>query len=265
MFKIAVIGAGNMGGAIVRGLVQGKFAECITAANPSMPKLEALKREFPLVHVTQDNRSAVRDADLVILAVKPWKMQEVVSGMASELAEGRQMVASVAGGMGTAVLDELFRECGISAARLYYVIPNTAVAVKAGVSLICPLHPDPESDSRLLEVFGELGYASIVEERLMDAGMILSSCGVAFIMRYLRAMTEGGVQLGCPPHQALELVMNTMKGAVALLESGGLHPEAEIDRVTTPGGITIRGLNAMERAGFTNSVIEGLLACLPQK
>ncbi|MBQ5722120.1 MAG: pyrroline-5-carboxylate reductase, partial [Bacteroidaceae bacterium] len=94
----------------------------------------------------------------------------------------------------------------------------------------------------------------------MNAGMALASCGIAYAMRYIRAATEGGVELGMYAHEAQQIVAQTLKGAVSLLEANHSHPEAEIDKVTTPGGITIKGLNAMERNGFSNSVIEGLKA-----
>ena len=117
-----------------------------------------------------------------------------------------------------------------------------------------------EMDAQLLAVFKELGDAMLVEERLMNAGMALASCGIAYVMRYVRAATEGGVELGFYAKDAQRIIMQTMKGAVELLAAGGAHPEAEIDKVTTPGGLTIRGLNAMEEAGFTTSVIKGLRA-----
>lgn len=116
----------------------------------------------------------------------------------------------------------------------------------------------PELDEQLLGMFRELGDAMMVEERLMPACMALASCGIAYVMRYIRAATEGGVELGLYAQDAQRIMLQTMKGAVELLAHNGSHPEAEIDKVTTPGGLTIRGLNAMEEAGFTSSVIKGL-------
>ena len=115
-------------------------------------------------------------------------------------------------------------------------------------------------DDDILAIFKELGEAMIIEERLMGAGMALASCGIAYAMRYVRAATEGGVELGMYAKDAQHIVEQTLVGAVELLRANKSHPEAEIDRVTTPGGITIRGLNAMEENGFTNSVIKGLKA-----
>ena len=115
-------------------------------------------------------------------------------------------------------------------------------------------------DLQILHIFQELGDAMLVEERLMGAGMALASCGIAYAMRYIRAATEGGVELGMYARDAQRIVQQTLRGAVELLEATGGHPEEEIDKVTTPGGITIRGLNAMEQNGFSNSVIQGLKA-----
>ena len=112
----------------------------------------------------------------------------------------------------------------------------------------------------MLNIFNELGEAMLVEEKLIPAGTSLASCGIAYALRYIRAAMEGGVELGFRADDAKRIVMQTLRGAVDILDAGGQHPEVEIDRVTTPGGLTIKGLNAMEAAGFTNSVIEGLRA-----
>ncbi|MEG0253332.1 MAG: pyrroline-5-carboxylate reductase dimerization domain-containing protein, partial [Muribaculaceae bacterium] len=110
------------------------------------------------------------------------------------------------------------------------------------------------------KIFDTLGKSMIVEERLMSGGTALASCGIAYVMRYIRAASEGGVELGFYANQSKEIIMQTMLGAVELLEATGNNPEVEIDKVTTPGGITIKGLNAMEANGFTTAVIEGLKA-----
>ena len=115
-------------------------------------------------------------------------------------------------------------------------------------------------DGYVVDIFNELGVAMLVDEGLIPAGTSLASCGIAYALRYIRAAMEGGVELGFRADDAKRIVMQTLRGAADILEAGGAHPEAEIDRVTTPGGLTIKGLNAMEAAGFTHSVIEGLRA-----
>ena len=111
---------------------------------------------------------------------------------------------------------------------------------------------------------GRITWGLLVEERLMNAGLVLASCGIAYALRYIRANTQGGVLLGFTPADAQRIVAQTMKGAASLLSVDHSHPEAEIDKVTTPAGLTIRGLNAMERNGFTTAIIEGLMASIPQ-
>ena len=308
--KIAIIGAGNMGGAIARGLAQSSLSSVaapvsspvpasssasstvassasaasfassaadsycpadgpvafyeLVVSNPSRQKLEALQAEYPAVQITQNNVEAVRGADLVLLAVKPWKMEEVACELKPVLDYRTQMVASVAGGVGLADLSALFRHNDMLP-PLFYVMPNTAVAVRQSMTFVAAQGASEEQTATVVDMFRLLGEAMLVEERLMDGGMALASCGIAFAMRYIRAAMEGGVELGFYPNEAKQIVMQTLSGAVELLRSTGSHPEAEIDRVTTPGGITIRGLNEMEHAGFTDSVIRGLRAARPAK
>ncbi len=169
-------------------------------------------------------------------------------------------LVSIAGGVGTKQICQYLDRGDAGFPAVYYLIPNTAVDVMAGMTFMTSVFSTAEMDAQLLAVFKELGDAMLVEERLMNAGMGLSSCGIAYVMRYVRAATEGGVELGFHAKDAQRIIMQTMKGAVELLAAGGAHPEAEIDKVTTPGGLTIRGLNAMEEAGFTTSVIKGLRA-----
>ena len=128
------------------------------------------------------------------------------------------------------------------------------------MTLIASHHASKEQEQLLLDIFNELGAAMLVDEGLIAAGTSLASCGIAYALRYIRAAMEGGVELGFRADDAKRIVMQTMRGAADILAANGTHPEAEIDRVTTPGGLTIKGLNAMEAAGFTNSVIEGLRA-----
>ncbi len=255
--KIAIIGAGNMGGATARGLAQSQHvnAKDISISNPSKGKLDAIKAEFPEINITQDNMECVKDADMVILAVKPWKVEEVACEIATHLKNGNVIVGSMAAGTSTEKIETIFGQHPI-----YTIIPNTAIAVRQSMTFIARKNTTPEMDNEILTIFKELGEAMIIEERLMGAGMALASCGIAYAMRYVRAATEGGVELGMYAKDAQHIVEQTLLGAVELLRANNSHPEAEIDRVTTPGGITIRGLNAMEENGFTNSVIKGLKA-----
>lgn len=251
-----------MGGAVARGLAKGSIvpAADIYISNPSTQKLEVLKREFPEINTSTDNCAVAAAADIVILAIKPWKVVEVVEEIKPRLDYTRQAVASMVGGLGIAQLTEwLDKGDGVLPAT-YLIIPNTAIATMSSMTFIASARSTAARDAQLLEIFNELGEAMLVDEGLIPAGTSLASCGIAYALRYIRAAMEGGVELGFRADDAKRIVMQTLRGAADILEANGSHPEAEIDRVTTPGGLTIRGLNAMEAAGFTPSVIEGLRA-----
>ena len=210
-----------------------------------------------------DAEAAVK-ADLIILAVKPWKLKEVIDDLKPVMDYSRQAVASVAGGVGLGDLSALLDKGDGQTLPIYYIIPNTAASVGESMTFISSANASAALDAEVVAIFGELGSVRLVEEKLMNPGMVLASCGIAFAMRYIRAATEAGVELGFYASDAQKTVMQTMKGAVALLEKSGSHPEVEIDRVTTPGGLTIKGLNEMEANGFTTSVIEGVKKAMPK-
>lgn len=247
---VAVIGAGNMGGAVALGLHRfaPEIALTVTTAHP-----ETLARYKAAGIGTSDNNlRASAEADVIILGVKPWLAEPVLREIAPALA-GKTLL-SLAAGIPSAQLAEWLAGTGVASA--YTVIPNLAAEI--GESMTFASAVVGKDDALVTALFDRLGKTLIVDERRLKAGMMVASCGTAFALRYARAAMEGGVQLGLYPREAQEAVFQTMKGAVDLCAARGTHPEAEIDRVTTPGGITIRGLNAMEDAGFTAAVINGL-------
>lgn len=260
--KIGIIGAGNMGGAIARGLAGGNSVstEHITVCCPNRHgELDALKCDFPAINVSTDNSVAVAESDVIIIAVKPWLLDEVMKPIAPMIDYDRQIIVSVVAGATLDHLAELAKGY-CDAPAVMSVLPNTAISVHESMTFMCAKNASAEQVSAVKGLFDEMGVTMLVEERLMGAGMALASCGIAYAMRYVRAAMEGGVQLGLYPEDAKRAVMQTMLGAVKLLEKTGNHPEVEIDKVTTPGGITIKGLNAMEASGFSTAVIEGLKA-----
>ena len=257
--KLSIIGAGNMGGAIARGLSSIRQDITISISNPSTAKLDAIKKDFPHTETFTDNCKAVDNADIVILAVKPWLIESVLSEIAEYLNFKHTIIVSVAAGISLEQIASFLPD--ETKASIFQAMPNTAISVGQSMTFIC--HNDNATSEQIAQVksiFDTLGRCAIIEERLMPAATALCSCGIAFAMRYVRAATEGGVELGIYPNQAKEHVLQTLRGAVELLEATGNNPETEIDKVTTPGGITIKGLNAMEAYGFTNAVIQGLKA-----
>ena len=141
-------------------------------------------------------------------------------------------------------------------------IPNIAIAQLASMTFLVPATTAPAQTELVKGIFEEMGTVLLTDEQHLASGTTLASCGIAYAMRYIRAASEGGVELGFKADDAKQIVMQTVKGAVELLQASGMHPEQAIDLVTTPGGLTIKGLNEMEHAGFTSAVIRGLKAGL---
>jgi pyrroline-5-carboxylate reductase len=257
--KIAIIGAGNMGGATALGLAGALPDARITVTAKHAATLEKFAARG--LQTSLDNVSAAADADVVVLGVKPWLAQGVLAELKPALA-GKVLVSFVAGVPGAEMLTWLD---GSGIAGAYSVIPNLAIEVGESMSFIHELCGTPETLATVRGLFDAVGRTAVVDEKRLNAGMMLASCGIAFALRYVRASAEGGVELGLYPQEALDAALQTVRGAAALLAARGSHPEAEIDRVTTPGGITIKGLNAMEEAGFSAAVIAGLKAWKPKQ
>ena len=258
--KIAMIGAGAMGGATVEGLIKGQTFknEDITVADPSAAVLDKFSKMG--VSVTTDNKLAAETADVVCVVVKPWLVERVLKDIKPELDPKKQVLIVIAAGVKSASIHEWLDE---KCPPLFLVIPNIAIAEMASMTFIVPCGAVSQHHTEQVKaMFDEMGTTLIIDEAHLAAGTTLASCGIAYAMRYIRAASEGGVELGFKADDAKKIVMQTMKGAVELLDASGLHPEAAIDLVATPGGVTIKGLNEMEHAGFTSAVICGLKAGL---
>lgn len=264
--KITIIGSGNMGGAIAKGLSQGSIFQanditCTAQTDETLEKMRHINEAFNLTH---DNINAVREADIVVIAVKPWRVQSIIEEIRPALQFDKQIIVSIAAGVTFEQLNGFLTKTTTSKAHvnpvIFRVMPNTAIEVKSSMTFISAYNASQEQIDLLISIFNELGNAILIEERLMEAGTALASSGIAFALRYIRAAIEGGVELGFYPKQAQEIVVHTVKGTIDLLLENKSNPEAEIDKVTTPGGITIKGLNEMELSGFTSAVIRGLKA-----
>ena len=246
-----------MGGATVEGLIKGQQFknEDITVSDPSQAVVEKFAKTG--VSVTTDNKLAADSADIVCVVVKPWLVEQVLKDIKPELDPKKQILIVIAAGVKSESIKEWLGE---QCPALFLVIPNIAIAELASMTFIVPIGASEAETKTVVNIFDEMGNSLITDEAHLAAGTTLASCGIAYAMRYIRAASEGGVELGFKADDAKRIVMQTMKGAVELLEASGLHPEAAIDLVTTPGGVTIKGLNEMEHAGFTSAVIRGLKA-----
>ena len=252
--RLSIIGAGNMGGAIARALADGPYfnASDITCTARSNETLQNLGRDF---HTTTDNLQAVGNADVVFFAVKPWLLETVIRQVLPALDPERQIIVSVAAGITFSQISEWLRT---DKATVFRIIPNTAIEIGSGVTFISSVNASENQRKMLLDAFSQMGYALEVEESMMNAGTHLASCGIAYAMKYIQAAAAGGELLGFDKEQAGKIVEYTVKGAAELLLSTGNTPQLEIDKVTTPGGMTQKGLAAMEEAGFSNAVLKSL-------
>lgn len=251
-----------MGGAIARGLSKGSFfaAKDICISDIDDENLKRIKAFNAEIHCTTSNRECIEGSDIIVLAVKPWLIEGIASEIQDMISYENQIILSIAAGVDLEKLKTLFPVKVGEMPTLFRMIPNTAIDVMESFSCITSFNATSEQEEKLVKIFDELGKAMLVSESQLNAYMSLSSCGIAYAFRYIRAAMEGGVEMGIYPNVAKDVVLQTLKGAIALLEANGTHPEVEVDKVTTPGGITIKGLNEMENAGFSASVIRGLKA-----
>lgn len=254
--KITVIGAGNMGGALVKGFVNsGEVkAKDITVSDVSEANLAKIKAFDSKINLSSNNTEAVQGADCIIIAVKPWIAETVVRQISQVVSVP---VVSIAAGVS---VDTLKGWLGDNAPAIFRVIPNTAAEYCESMTFVYASGASAEEKDSVLGLLGAVGEVMEIDEKMFPAATTLSSCGIAYAMKYIRASMQGGITIGFNPQVSEAIVLQTVKGAVKLLQESGSHPEAEIDKVTTPGGITIKGINAMEANGFTNAVIEGILA-----
>ena len=256
--KIAIIGVGNMGGAVCEGLFnKGMNATYqITVSDKSVEKLEQLKSQYPELEITTDNRQAAANAGMVIVAVKPWLVKPVVEEL--QMTEN-QIYVSIAAGVDFAQLESY---TGLKAQPMYRVIPNTAISDQQSMTLICKCHTTAEQDALINELFGCMGRILFIPESKMAAGTAISSCGIAYALKYIQASIQAGIELGLTAKESRDLTVQTLIGATTLLNEHGQHPNVEIEKVCTPGGITIKGINSLEHDGFTSAVIKAMKASM---
>jgi pyrroline-5-carboxylate reductase len=251
--KISIIGGGNLGTAIAEGLIKNKFSKAadliVTKRNISTLKHLADKG----VVVTANNNDAVKKAELIILAVKPFQIAEVLSNLKKDVTK-KHVIVSVITGVSLTDLDGMIKKGN----PIFRAMPNTAIAI--GESMTCISHNNATAQqiNFVQQLFETVGKVAIIEDKLMDAATVLGACGTAYAMRYIRANIQGGIEIGFDSKTANLIAAQTVKGAAELLLQKGTHPEQEIDKVTTPKGCTIAGLNEMEHQGFSSSLIKGI-------
>ena len=256
--RISIIGTGAMGGAIAEGLLKCNdiHPENITICDHHQTVLDTFALKG--TSVTSDNKIAAHGNEIVMVVVKPWCVESTLKGIKDCLDYKNQILIVVAAGISSEQINGWMDKDG-DKPSLFLVMPNIAIAQKASMTFISAAGASQGEINAVTDVFNELGETLFMDENLFPAATAMS-CGIGYAMRYVRANVEGAVEIGFKAKTAQKIVLQTIKGAVELLQASGEHPEAAIDKVTTPGGITIRGLNEMEHAGFTSAVIRGLKA-----
>jgi len=252
MKKIGIIGAGNIGGAIASGMVTfGKRSPSDIFLSRKKNELldEYREKGFNVV----DNQTLVSRSDLVFLAVLPGQAKEVIAEVSDELNRGGKTLVSVVSAVS---ISELIEWTGNSL-PVVRVMPNTAA--EFGAAMTCVAGEDESVVKEIMELFSPLGQTMEIKEQLMPAATIMGACGIAFFLRFIRAVSQGGIQIGFHAEEAGKIAAQTAMGAAELMMKTGNHPEMEIDRVTTPMGVTIAGLNEMEHYGLSSAMIKGIV------
>ena len=254
--KIAIIGTGNLGYSIAMGILS---QENFKVKNLYLTKrnLDSLKNwgKLPNVKISTDNKKAVRFSDVVIIAVQPKQLQSVLEEIKGTLNAKRHTVISVVTGRKINEIEEVVG----SDFAVIRGMPNTAVSVGQSMTCLSGNEKGMENAEIAKSIFNSVGETMCIDEKLMQAATVICASGIAFWMRLIRATTQGAVQLGFDAEEAQELSMQTALGAASLLIKSRSHPEQEIDKVTTPSGCTIEGLNEMEHQGLSSSLIRGIV------
>jgi pyrroline-5-carboxylate reductase len=253
--KLAIIGGGNLGAAMAEGLIKSGFINpaylIITKRN--IDTLRHFEQQGAMV--SNNNIEAVQYADWILLAIKPFQLKEVLAQIQPYLDPQKHVLVSVVTG---AWIKDI-REVVGNEIAIFRAMPNTAIAIQESMTCIHASEATEEQITYVTSLFNQLGKTVFIEEKLMDAATVLGACGTAFAMRYIRANIQGGIEIGFSAETASLIAAQTVKGAAELLLQKNTHPEQEIDKVTTPKGCTIAGLNEMEHQGFSSSLIRGVV------
>lgn len=253
MAKITIIGTGNIGLSLAKGIVHANLyqPENVFLTRRSLSSLaKEAKAGFS---VSDNNAEAIKGADVVVLAILPQQARQVMEEIRDALAPN-QIIVSVMSGVTCADMRTVLGEQAI----IVRAMPNNAIAIGQSMTCISSDQAKEEQIKSVEAVFNTVGSVVVIQEELMTAATALCACGIAFFLRSIRAASQGGVEIGFHAHDALKMAIQTAKGAADLLLQMQSHPESEIDKVTSPKGCTIAGLNEMEHNGFSSAFIKGI-------
>jgi pyrroline-5-carboxylate reductase len=254
--NIAILGGGNLGQSIALGLVStGEYQpEEVIVTRRKIHGVEELQQKG--IRISTDNVDAVRDAQLVFLCVQPKQLHALLNQIKAVLSADRHVLISTITGVS---IDEIESVVGADF-PIIRAMPNTAIAIRESMTCMATKKASDEQMRSVQAIFDIMGRSLVIEEELMAAATVLGASGIAFALRFIRAAAQGGIEMGFDADEAQAIAMQTCRGAASLLIESGRHPEAEIDRVTTPRGCTIAGLNEMEHNGLSSALIKGIVA-----
>lgn len=252
--NIHIIGGGNLGVAIAIGIVKYTTNNLVTITRRNIEQIQHLEKEG--IEVSASNIKNIEKADLIILTIKPYQVDLVIEEVLPFLKN--KIIASAVSGLS---IEDLQQKTNNQQA-IIHIMPNIAARFGESATCISYRDKDKEDAKKVIDLFSDLGTVAIIDEKLMDAATVLGACGTAYALRYIRASMQAGIEIGFDAQTALYIASQTAKGAATMALEEKIHPEQLIDRVTTPQGCTIVGLNEMEHEGFSSSLIKGIKTSL---
>lgn len=252
--KIHIIGGGNLGVAIALGISKYSSENQVTITRRNTESILHLEQQG--ITISSDNKHQIQDADIIILTIKPYQVDVVLKEILPSIKN--KIIASAVSGLSIESLQEKTN----SAHTIIHIMPNIAARFGESATCISYLEKDVFNAQKVIQLFNDLGTVSVIDEKLMDAATVLGACGTAYALRYIRASMQAGIEIGFDAATALSIASQTAKGAATMALIEKIHPEQLIDRVTTPQGCTIVGLNEMEHEGFSSSLIKGIKTSL---
>lgn len=256
---IGMIGTGNMGSAILRGIVDAGYVKAgqLTAFDESKRRLNEICEEIRGLIPARDSREVAERADMIIIAVKPLYVREVIEEMKPALAG--KAVVSIAAGWTVRMLSEALKDSGAAWLR---VMPNTPALVGEGMTAICDdTTLSPEDFDYAKGIFDSVGKTLVLPERLFDGVTAISGSSPAYVYMMIEAMADAGVKEGLPRTCAYEMAAQSVLGSALMVLSSGTHPAALKDAVCSPGGTTIEAVEELERKGFRAAIMDAMKAC----
>jgi pyrroline-5-carboxylate reductase len=251
--KIAILGGGNIGTSLAKGLIASQqfTIDEIIITEKRMPRIIQLKRLG--FRVTDNNHQAINSSGMIVMAVKPQHFGLLAEEIKNDITANHLVLSTITGVTLNAI------ETVLGKIPIIRIMPNIALEICESMTCIAFGNTSSENEERILSIFGKMGKTLIVPEEMMGAATVVGACGIAFVLRFMRALSQGGIEIGFDSEIAQLITAQTVKGAAGLIIETSNHPEMEIDKVTTPQGITISGLNEMEHQGLSSAVIRGLV------